>query len=99
MVDEDWSLQRFCLGHELRNLYHQYLWGFPPERFDFIGITERYAEDLARFGKRYLGGEALVARVLANPQRDDQPYPIDPELRRISPQPHRRGAVRLGLSP
>lgn len=81
VLREGWSLQRFCLGPELRNLYRQYLWGFPAERFDFIGITERYDDDLALFGQRYLGGDAVVARALANPQRDDQPYPIDPALR------------------
>ena len=37
MLAEQWSLERFCLGPELQNLYGQFLWGFPLERFDFIG--------------------------------------------------------------
>jgi hypothetical protein len=41
VIEEDWSLERFCLGPELRNLYDQFLWGFPIDYFDFIGITYR----------------------------------------------------------
>jgi hypothetical protein len=42
IVEENWSLARFCLSPELRNTYNQFLWGFPVSRFDFIGITEYY---------------------------------------------------------
>src|SRR5205085_9196261 len=55
IVEEDWSVERFCLSAEMRNLYGQFLWGFPVENFDFIGVTEFYEEDLAYFAKRYLG--------------------------------------------
>ena len=54
VVEEDWSVERFCLSPELRNLYGQFLWGFPLEYFDFIGITEFYDEDLAYFSEQYL---------------------------------------------
>ena len=52
--EENWSLERFCLGPELRNVYSQFFWGFPLERFDFIGITEFYDEDLSFFSRKYL---------------------------------------------
>lgn len=55
MVEEDWSVEQFCLSPELRNLYGQFLWGFPLEYFAFIGITEFYDEDLAYFSGHYLG--------------------------------------------
>jgi len=55
MIEEDWSVERFCLSAELRNFYGQFLWGFPLEYFDFIGITEFYDEDLACFSRQYLG--------------------------------------------
>ncbi len=29
MVEEEWTLERFCLEPELKNLYSQFLWGFP----------------------------------------------------------------------
>lgn len=54
MIEEDWSVERFCLSPELRNLYGQFLWGFPLEYFDFIGITEFYNEDLSYFSRQYL---------------------------------------------
>jgi hypothetical protein len=54
MMEEDWSLERFCLGPEARNLYAQFLYGFPLEYFSFIGITEFYEEDFIAFSKKYL---------------------------------------------
>jgi len=54
MVEEDWSVERFCLSPELKNLYGQFLWGFPLESFDFIGITEFYDEDFSYFSRQYL---------------------------------------------
>jgi hypothetical protein len=58
MVREEWTLERFCLGTEMKNLYHQFLWGFPIEKFIFIGITENYAEDFGWFSRNYLGSES-----------------------------------------
>ena len=46
VVQENWSFERFALAPEMRNLYSAFLWRFPPSAFDFIGITEHYAEDL-----------------------------------------------------
>jgi hypothetical protein len=67
VVEESWSLEKFCLSQEMRNLYSEFLWGFPLERFDFIGITERYEADLRSFSLGYLGSE-LEARVV-NPRK------------------------------
>ena len=39
---------------ELRNLYKQFLWGFPFEKFDFIGIVEFYNQDFEYFCRKYL---------------------------------------------
>lgn len=81
VVHEDWSLERFCLGPELRNYYRQHLWGFAPSRFAFVGITERYASDLARFADRFLGGVAPVAHARGNPDRDPEGYRLPSALR------------------
>ena len=82
MLGEQWSLERFCLGPELRNLYRQYLWGFRPQRFAFFGITEHYAEELAWCARHLLGADAAaVVHALANPARQASRYRIDPELR------------------
>ena len=55
MIEERWSLERFCLGPELKNIYCQFLYGFPIEYFSFIGVTEFYSEDFAYFTQHFLG--------------------------------------------
>jgi hypothetical protein len=55
MMQEDWSLERFCLGTEVRDLYSQFLFGFPLENFSFVGITEFYAQDFTWWAQRVLG--------------------------------------------
>jgi hypothetical protein len=57
VIEEGWSLQRFCLAPELRNVYSEFLWGFPLGRLDFIGITEFFADDLRYFSQRVLGNK------------------------------------------
>lgn len=53
-LKEEWSFEDFAFSEEVRNIYSLFLWNFPVERFDFIGITEYYAEDLTFFAKNYL---------------------------------------------
>jgi len=55
VVEEAWSLERFCLGPELRNVYSTFLWGFSLRRFGFIGITEFYETEIEQFASRILG--------------------------------------------
>jgi hypothetical protein len=87
ILAEDWSLERFCLGPELRDLYRQYLWGFAPRRFAFIGLTEHYDQDLARFARDWLGrAPAPAERVNAGPPR----AALDPALRRAIERHHAR---------
>ena len=52
VIEQGWTLEQFCLSEQFRNIYTQYLWGFPLENFDFIGITEHYADDLRAFSRR-----------------------------------------------
>lgn len=54
MIEENWSLERFCFCEELRNFYGQFLWRFPITSFDFVGITEHFAEDLSFFSRHFL---------------------------------------------
>lgn len=82
VLRERWSFERFALGAELRDLYHEYLWRFDPAGFDFIGITERYDEDLQQMARRFLGGTAVPASALVNPLRGESGYAISPGLRR-----------------
>lgn len=61
MMEEGWSLERFCLGPELRNIYGQFLWGVPLGRFDFVGITEHFDDDIDDFARLILGASSLAA--------------------------------------
>lgn len=88
MVQERWSLERFCLGPEMRNLYQQYLWGFDPARFEFIGITERYGDDFSEFAHRYLSDDCSTSVELPNPEREGERYGIDSKLRARIGQHH-----------
>ena len=54
VADENWSLEKFCLSPELKNLYHLFFWNFPLEKFSFIGITEHFEEDAAYFMHSFL---------------------------------------------
>jgi hypothetical protein len=68
---ENWSLERFCLSEELRNLYQAFFWNFPIENFDFIGITESFDEDAAYFMERYFKKikNKAIPKANANPDK------------------------------
>jgi hypothetical protein len=55
-MEENWSLERFCLGPEFQNLYAQYLWGLPLNMLAFVGIVEHYQDDTCYFAQKFLGG-------------------------------------------
>ena len=90
VVEEQWSLERFCLGPELRNTYCKFLWSFHLDRFAFVGITEHYDDELAWFSQEILGRPVEVHRDNVNPQRDQDRYITDPELRARIEQYHER---------
>lgn len=54
VCEDCWSLEKFCFSEELRNFYTQFLWDFPLELFDFVGVTECFAEDLSFFSGCFL---------------------------------------------
>jgi hypothetical protein len=55
VIEENWSLDQFCLSNEFRNIYTKYLVDFPLEDFLFVGITEYYNEDMIEFSNRFIG--------------------------------------------
>ncbi|OUD13824.1 sulfotransferase family 2 domain-containing protein [Thioflexithrix psekupsensis] len=79
MMTENWSLERFCLGPELRNVYGQFLFGFPLAYFSFIGITEHYQRDFAFFTKHYLHAHIEAQKI--NVGQSAGHYPIADSLR------------------
>lgn len=68
VIEENWSLEEFCLNERFRNIYSKYLWGFPLEYFDFIGITEHYEEDFHYFTKKYFNKKLPIRRDNASQQ-------------------------------
>jgi hypothetical protein len=89
VVEEDWSIERLCLGPENKDFYTQYLWGFPLEYFSFIGITEFYEDDHTYFCQRYLGTTSQVKRLNIGPQGGSA-YTIEPSLREKIEQYHEK---------
>jgi hypothetical protein len=89
IVNEGWSLERFCLGEEVRDLYTQFLWGFPVENFAFIGVTEHYNEDLEEFAQRHLGITVTPERLNAG-TRAGEPHDLEPGLARRIEAHHAR---------
>jgi len=81
VIEEDWSIERFCLGPEVRDLYAQFLWGFPIEYFDFIGITEFYEDDHEYFARHYIQTPVTPKRLNVG-DRGDGGYRIDASFRK-----------------
>jgi len=67
VIEEKWTLEQFCLSEQFRNIYTQYLWGFPVESFAFIGVSEHYQEDMLEFSERFLS--ARLAPQYLNPTK------------------------------
>jgi hypothetical protein len=80
-IDQQWSFERFCFADELKDLYSQFLWDFSFARFDFVGITEHYEEDMACFSQRFLDAPAAVYRCNVNPDATGRKYVSDAGLR------------------
>ncbi len=88
VVEEQWSLERFCLGPEMRNLYSKFLWGFSLSRFDFIGITEFYETELEQFSRLILGVPVQRQLKNVNPKGERHAHIGNPELRRKIEEHH-----------
>jgi len=81
IVEEKWTLEEFCLSEEMKNIYDQFLWGFPLNNFDFIGITEYFEEDFKYFSQKYLGKNTAFFTENINEKRNGK-YSISRSLRK-----------------
>lgn len=83
VVEEQWTLEQFCLSEELRNVYSAFLWRFPLEHFEFIGITEFFDEELRYFSTQFLGAPMQPHHLNArDTQASGDSGELSPELRR-----------------
>lgn len=79
-LKEEWTFEDFAFSEEVRNIYSLFLWNFPVERFDFIGVTEYYGEDLTFFAENYLQiSEVEIPKKNVNKKSTDKTI-NDPEL-------------------
>ena len=90
VVEEQWSLERFCLGPEMQNTHNRYLWGFPVKKFSFIGITEFYSQDFAYFCQFILGEKLELKKRNINESKEEGAYIKDPSLRMKIKTYHRK---------
>jgi len=89
VLTEKWSLGKYCLCEELRNVYHQFFWGFPLEYFDFIGITGHYQADFFYFCNRYLSPDIRIYRENVTNKNPGIPL-LDDSLRKEIEQFHQK---------
>lgn len=85
-IEENWSIVRLRMGPELRNMYWQFLWAFPLEYFDFIGVTEFHKDDFGCFSRHYLSSPIELTRLNVS----DTTYKIGKSLRREIEECHSR---------
>jgi hypothetical protein len=95
VVEERWSLERFCLGPELQDFYWQFLWGFSLERFDFIGLVENYADDLEFFAAEFLGQPLPGYRENTSRQGHEKTVHVEDKGFRKAVEAHHRIDVEL----
>ena len=79
--EESWSLERFCFSQEMQNIYSKFFWGFPFDRFSFVGVTENYESDLQYFARVVLNSELPLSNVNVNPRKTVGRYIEDEQLR------------------
>jgi len=89
-VTERWTLNRFCLSEELRDVYSRILWGFPLRKFNFIGITEFFDEDIRFFSEQFFGEVREFDLKNFNPDRVDELYSVDKKLKEKIQEFHKR---------
>jgi hypothetical protein len=69
VVEEEWSLERFCLSNEMRNIYSKFFWCFPIRHFGFIGITEYYDTEIEYLSREILNIPIDELKVNTNPHK------------------------------
>lgn len=82
LVTPQMTLAEFAQIEKFHDTYAQYLWGFDLAQFDFIGITEDYANSVRTFARQFGLPEQPLANVNVNPAKGsaDQ-YEIDKDTR------------------
>jgi hypothetical protein len=88
VIEEQWSLERFCLSDEMKNMYSQFLWGFSVSQFDFIGITEYFESEMDYLSNEIIGFPLRLHRKNVNNDKARASYFEDDEVRKKIEQHH-----------
>ncbi len=76
MVEENWSFDDFCFSPHFQNFYASFLWNFPIENFDFIGISEYYESEITWFANHFLKENLIeIAHRNVNPEKKNMVSP------------------------
>ena len=82
VIEENWSLEKFCFSEQFKNIYSKYLWGFSYDDFDFVGLTEFYEDDLSYFSEQFLTTKLDVFRLNCSLENKAARCEIDAGFRR-----------------
>ncbi len=79
---ENWSLERFLLSTEHVDFQAQFVWRFPIELFNFIGLAEHYRNSLEMLGWVFpvLAGLDVREENINTEKSIDSVYRVDPGL-------------------
>lgn len=111
VIDEQWTLEQYCLSKEFQNTCSQFLWRFPVSKFDFIGIVEDYDNELNYFSSKFLGKQLRSYQENCNPvqhntyfedkkfkERVLQYHSKDVELYKFALHAYKKRAIEMTLS-
>jgi len=91
VVTPEMTLAEFCEIERFHNVYGQYLWGFDLHRFDFVGITEDFANSVEVFRRQFGLHGAGVTPLNVNPGKDSTArYEIDVGVRELIRRTNRK---------
>lgn len=84
LVENRLSLEAFASLPQIHNVYSRFLGSRDLLQFDFVGITERFAEDLARFYELFgvRSPSTPAPKENANPERGSDRYRVPDAVRR-----------------
>ena len=74
VVEEKWSFKKFAFSEKMKNFYSQFLWNFPIENFDFIGVFEFYQSDMEYFHKTYFNKTSINIPVVNTNKKNKGSY-------------------------
>ena len=81
---ENMTLEQFCKIRHFHNLYYKYLWGMDINKFNFIGITEKYDSSVEVFRRQFnISLDNKIPKCNDNPLKLTEKYNVGPKLKKL----------------